>query len=575
VIARDGRADGGAREIAGGLAGAVRAALAARGATPAEAREVAWHAAQDIAELLELPGLAALLAACAAHAGDPPLAVANVMQRLARLADQAEARGSIAPFTEADHELASLAGALVAQDWGSDASPAAAEPAGLAVVPVESLAELVSDLELDRPEALATVQVTMPVAAALRAALDWMGAELGGPVRVLVHEAALQLSVRAAHEPGLRPAGAVLASAGGSLLAEPDGRWSLRVPLHREHPAFLLARQGGLALALPWHSVAKLRIADDVARMSMTEPSLAPWSPLERPEGERPTALLAWGLVRAWLHLDHIVWRVFARPEPSETSDAVPGGRLVVRSQEGDAHEVVDVALALEGVPPLDTPPPQPRAGRSPGAPSAPASSRPAPEAAPRPVGVISGRPGPAPEAARPAPEPAPRVLGPEHVQPLMRSTAASAPAPGVSAPTASAAPDAPVKDEAAGRRALIVDDSLVARIALGRVLEREGWVVEWVERAAEMWKALSEAHWDVVFVDVSLPDASGRAHLQALAGERPGPGPAPTLVALTRDAEEEQLALASGIERALRKPFAPGVLDRMARALSAPRGRA
>jgi CheY-like chemotaxis protein len=96
--------------------------------------------------------------------------------------------------------------------------------------------------------------------------------------------------------------------------------------------------------------------------------------------------------------------------------------------------------------------------------------------------------------------------------------------------------------------------------------------VVEWVERAAEMWKALGEARWDVVFVDVSLPDASGRAHLQALAGQREAPDRDFALVALTRDAGEEQVALASGIERTLRKPFAPGVLDRMARELPAPR---
>lgn len=612
MIARQGGADGESREIAGGLAGAVRAALAARGDVPDEARELAWRSAMDIAELLELPGLGALLAACAAHAAHPPLAVANVMQRLARLAHETGSRGEIAPFAEADHELASLAGVLESQEWGRPDEPAApgeahAAPAtpGHAVVSTESLAELVADLELDRPEALAEVQVSMPVAAALRAAIDWMGAELGGPVRVQVQEAALQLSVRPSHEPGLRPAGAVLASAKGALLAEPDGRWALRVPLHRDQPAFLLARQGRLALALPWHAVAKLRIADDASRMMMTEPSLAPWSALERPEGERPAALLAWGLTRAWLHLDHIVWRVFARPEPVETSDAVPGGRHVVRSQEGDAFEVVDVAEALERVPPLDTPPPHPRAGHLPRAfaPPGPAERRRVAE--PERKGVLSGRPGHEGPAELPgsdeietpglprtleietSPAPGLPVLGPEHVRPRTRAGGAMGPrgpasgapvapratSPGDSAGTAaprSASPPAEAVGEPAGRRALIVDDSLVARIGLGRVLEREGWVVEWVERAAEMWKALGEAEWDVVFVDVSLPDASGRAHLQALAAERPGPGRGHMLVALTRDAAEEQLALASGIECTLRKPFAPGVLDRIVRELPA-----
>src|SRR5207248_2999901 len=43
----------------------------------------------------------------------------------------------------------------------------------------------------------------------------------------------------------------------------------------------------------------------------------------------------------------------------------------------------------------------------------------------------------------------------------------------------------APVTAKA--RRALVVDDSLVTRMALGRALERAGFVVEGVERASEM----------------------------------------------------------------------------------------
>jgi CheY-like chemotaxis protein len=601
VIARDGWAEGGGREIAHGIASAVHAALAARGEMPAEARAAAWRSAVDIAELLELPGLAALLSECATHAGDPPLAVANVLQRLARLARETDARGDLSIFLHADHELASLAGVLAAQEWASPGAPGspAAETARVAV---EALGELLADLELDHPEALARVQVTMPVAAALRAALDWIGADLGGLVHVQVQDAAMQLSARAAHEPGLRPAGAVLASAGGALLAEPDGRWTLRVPVHRERPAFLLARQGALSLALPWHSVARLRIVDEATRMVMTEPSLVPWSPLERPQGERPAALLAWGLTRAWLHLDAIVWRVFARPEPAGTSDAVPGGRLVVRIQDGGTYTVVDVAEALEGVPPLDTPAPHPRPRNAPAKPPGERARAAASEA----PGIISGRPGAGiePGAGEPAPpiiapgapphaEPprreAPstasglRVLGPDDARPRRRPGSAGPadarawpatpvpPAP----PSASATWIPETSDRAATRRALIIEDSLVARIALGRVLEREGWVVEWVERAGEIWDTLAGSRWDVVFVDVSLPDSCGRPHLEALAGERGGPPPPYTLVALTRDAAEERLALASGIERTLRKPFAPGVLDRIVRALPAPRGRA
>ena len=123
------------------------------------------------------------------------------------------------------------------------------------------------------------------------------------------------------------------------------GRCACRCVASR--PAFLLARQGELSLALPWHAVARLRIADEGARAVMTEPALEPWSPLARAHGERPAALLAQGLTRAWLHLDHIVWRVFAAPEQAFAPANVPGSRLRVRTEEGAEFWVVDVEAAL------------------------------------------------------------------------------------------------------------------------------------------------------------------------------------------------------------------------------------
>src|SRR5262249_59364638 len=114
-------------------------------------------------------------------------------------------------------------------------------------------------------------------------AADWAPGGGGrGRLHAELGEATLTIVARAAHEAGLGPAGAVLALTGGALLPEPDGRWALRVPLHASRPAFLLARQGELRLALPWHSVARLRITDEASRAAMTEPWLAPWAPLAR-----------------------------------------------------------------------------------------------------------------------------------------------------------------------------------------------------------------------------------------------------------------------------------------------------
>jgi CheY-like chemotaxis protein len=345
------------------------------------------------------------------------------------------------------------------------------------------------------------------------------------------------------------------------MLPEPDGRWVLRVPLHAERPAFLLARQGELSLALPWHAVARLKITDAASRAHMTEPSLEPWSALARASGERPAALLALGLTRAWLHMDHVVWRVFAQPEPADdpvsgARPTVPGGTFRVRTEEGEMFRVVDIEQALAGVTPLHTPPP------------APPSLAVVAAAIERPVEPAAAPAAVAAPAAPAAPKPAePVVLGPEFVRALGAPLAA-APAAAVAEPNARATETPVAKSNV--RRALVVDDSLVARMELGRVLERRGWEVEWVETAAEMWSTLPANEWTVVFVDVSLPDARGRAHLKTLAAQQRVARHRFELVALTRDEADERLVLDAGIVRMLRKPFASGAVERMMRELRA-----
>jgi len=611
VIATRGAGDADAREIALSLAAAVRGAIesipAGAGSPPGGEGRIAspvWDTASDVAELLDLPGLSALLSACRVHADAPPREVANALERLARLVRETESSGATTAFASADRELAAIAGTLAAQEWADPAPGMAGGPAA-GPEPMQPLAELLADLEFDDAPVLARAAVTLPVAAGLRAALDWIAADWSteggghGRLHAELGEATLTIVARAAHEPGLGPAGAVLALTGGALLPEPDGRWALRVPLHASRPAFLLARQGELALAIPWHAVARLRIVDDAARSVMTEPSLPPWSPLTRTEGERPAALLTLGLARAWLHLDHIVWRVFARPEPAQLASAVPGGRQVVRTEEGGAYRVVEVDEALRGVPVLHTPPPRPRphpaAANGPAADAAPAAAS-ASEA----QGSLTAAPPPAAPAAEPrgkAPAPAvtpvadptpsaPIVLSPEFVRPLSTPSSAAAtdapaqvlapadpvrtgPAAGPS-PRAATRPDLPqpAAEPAAAPRALIADDSLIARMELGRVLERAGWTVEWVETAAEMWTALEAGIWTAVFVDVFLPDATGRPHLKRLVAQQAVAQRHRELVALTRDGSEELLARDAGITRMLRKPFAAGAVERLVREL-------
>jgi CheY-like chemotaxis protein len=275
---------------------------------------------------------------------------------------------------------------------------------------------------------------------------------------------------------------------------------------------------------------------------------------LQRAHGERPAALIAQGLSRAWLHLDHIVWRIFAAPEPGRTPAEMPGAYQVVRTEQDERYFVLDANLALREVPALETPAPRVR----PRVPAAPAEVALSVGASVSPSG---SREHPARSVAAPVAPPALVVLGRDQVQPLARAARAGA-AP---APRPTLAPVAP-----RARRALVVDDSLVARLALMRVLEGEGWVVEAVESAAELWRALEHESWDAVFIDVSLPDARGREHLAQLVSRgllMPEPF---AVIALARDAGEERLVQEAGIAQSLRKPFAPGALEGLVRGMGA-----
>lgn len=508
--------DAGARGVAESLSATLMAVCDAMRGGDASVRRIAFHAATSVTELLALPGLAALIGVCRDHAQAPPLDVRHALERLERLAHALHVAGDLGPATLAEADHAALAATIAAQEW---TAPTHREPVPQSL---QSLADTLTGFEVDDPAQAARARLTLPVASGLRAALDWLAADLGGPLKLRVHDAALTLSVRAGHLPGLAPAGAVLSLTGGALLPEAEGRWALRVPLHAERPAFLLARQGELALALPWPAVARLRLADAPAAGVPEEPGLDPWSALTHAGPDHPAALLALGLTRAWVPLDRIVWRVFAEPRPAGGASPVPGGAFSVQGEDGVEYRVVDPGQALAAVPPVETPATQPRER----------------EAAPASVPVL--------DAA--------------HARPLSRPEPARPTAPAPVA--ASIAPAAPTV-----RRALVVDDSLVTRMALARVLESQGWQVEFATHADAMWRELDDGRFAAVFADVSLPDASGLPHLRALVAHRRADERL-ALVALCRDEAELRLAAAAGIGHCLLKPFAPGRVEETVAAL-------
>jgi len=84
------------------------------------------------------------------------------------------------------------------------------------------------------------------------------------------------------------------------------------------------------------------------------------------------------------------------------------------------------------------------------------------------------------------------------------------------------------------------------------------------------MWEMMKDTGWAIVFVDVALPDASGRAHLRTLVARQFAAPQRFELVALVRDVAERRLADDAGITRTLSKPFAAGAVELLLRNLPA-----
>lgn len=513
------------REIARGLRDALAGAL---GPNPAP---MAWEAARDVAQLLGLPGLDQALAACEPHATPPrPVEVEHLRSRLHRLAIASAQTGGLAPFFSADRELQSLGDKVATLQWASSGTPYAAPGAAspvLTLAAVDALAELVPAAALP---ALQVTRMSAPAAAALRAACDWLGLDAHRVASLTVSEGSLALSCHPAHLGGLGAAADVLGSVDGHVAPGPIGTWMLRAPVITENPTFLMVEQGHLPLALPWHSIVRLRMLSGADSPPADAPVLPSLTSASRPASERPAALIAHGRQRAWLLADRLVWRLAARPDDAEVSPPLPGLTRTVRADDGTVYWVVEPAWLLRGVTPLPFP-----EGEAPAI---------------------------APPASPPPAEAAPVALTSAHVTPLPASGQASeglpATAPDAPEPAAPAAIDWLSRFAASEppRTALVAEDSFVARVFLQRLLEQHGFEVTTVETAADLRRQLAAADWRFVFADVHLPDAGGRAHLREILEARTLGAAGFRLVALTRDEEDEVAARDAGADRRLRKPF-------------------
>jgi DNA-binding NtrC family response regulator len=120
--------------------------------------------------------------------------------------------------------------------------------------------------------------------------------------------------------------------------------------------------------------------------------------------------------------------------------------------------------------------------------------------------------------------------------------------------------------------RVCLIEDDPIMGEALVQRLCLEGFDVDWYRSGREGLRGLERAVADLAVIDVNLPDVSGLALFETLAG---GPGPVPPSVFITGygTIEDAVRALKLGAADYLTKPFSPAALIDKLRGLAATPG--
>jgi CheY-like chemotaxis protein len=407
------------------------------------------------------------------------------------------------------------------------------------------------------------------VSAALRAAIDWLcESESDRRVRLRTEDSALEVMCRRVDPAGLIAASKVLGAIGANLgpvtADRAHGPWIVRAPIATTRETYLMLSQGGLSLALPWHSVLKIAMLPRAAFESrvrhLPHPVIEPFEPLSVAVPEYPVVLVGHGLKRAYLLADRLVWRLPAESIAAPPDPQVFGHERCVRTEDGAVYRVLESGRLLDNVEPVTF-----DLGErlAPNAREALAEAPPS-HAAVEVAAAIDLRPNPEAVVETPVPD--------ADTMPLtvsdMTLVTDAAPFPVVDTTPGLEEHPAPEPIDP-GRvapmplRALLAEDSLSARLALAAMIETHGIEAHAVRDAASLFAALENGPWALVCVDTELPDARGPELLRRVAEQLSVVGAESEIVALVRDGEE-RTAAEGGVARTLRKPWSRTALEQL-----------
>src|SRR5262245_51836940 len=106
--------------------------------------------------------------------------------------------------------------------------------------------------------------------------------------------------------------------------------------------------------------------------------------------------------------------------------------------------------------------------------------------------------------------------------------------------------------------RLLIVEDDVPLASGLQRILEAEGHAVDVTQRGEEAVLAASQEKFDLVILDIGLPQMDGFEVLRRLRAGAPDRAGLPVLVLTARDAVDDRVrGLDLGADDYMVKPFA------------------